>query len=545
LEYVADPRTTSRVILIGLDGATWDVIDPLLADGRLPNIASLIARGTRGTLLSTIPIASWPAWPAMMTGKYPGKHGVYHHHRRRGYRDQVVTSRDVRAETIWAALSRHGRTVAVMAVPMTYPPVAINGAMISGIPMPPGLHAYPDQFAEEVSRAAPGYPLIGRWRMTLRQRGLNGVVSRVERSLGLSLCAALHVWRRESWDAFLCVFGELDGVQHQVPWTREEATAAEPAQRAAVARCYELADAAIGEIVAAAGADVTIALASDHGFGETRKTLYLNRWLAQGGWLTPAPRLKRRLHLMRRSLRDVAARFGVDVGGRAGSVPVWLPRMERPAVRDAVDWTRTRAFGVDADLDGIYLNVRGREPQGIVQPGSEYEEIREALIASLSQLRDTETGEAVIAWARRREDVFAGPYVEEAPDIVYLTADNSYHESGSLNGTAVMGRDPEQRAGCHRREGVFVIAGPAARRQGTLGRCRIVDVAPTLLHILGLPVSEDADGEVLLDALDQDYLGHRPVERCAPGAAPMADGDEYSPDEQQAVEEQLRGLGYM
>lgn len=542
------PNAKSRVALIGLDGATFEVIDPLLAGGRLPHIRALIERGTRAPLLSTIPITSWSAWPAMMTGKHPGKHGVYHYHRRDGYRQRVISSLDVHAETLWETLSRHGRRVAAIGVPVTYPAAKINGALVSGVPMPPGIHAYPPRLADRLAYAVPGYPATSSgsdWGRIRRVRGARALVRHLERSVDLSLGATLRLWRSSEWDCFVCVFCELDRVQHLLPWP-EDGNAADAAERRALlARCYEKADEAVGKLVAAIGDDATIAIVSDHGFGENRKTFYLNRWLADQGWLTPKPGGRRQLRVVRRTVDQALGAVGFEVGGLLGQIPLWLPRFGWRSPLELMDWDRTRAFGASADLDGVYVNVRGRESAGVVEPGAEYEDTREALIAGLLQVTDPDTGERLIEWARRREEVFRGPYCEQAPDVIYMTRDNSYPESGRLDVATAIGAEPAGRAGGHRLEGVFVLAGPAARRGAALNACRIVDVAPTLLHVLGLPIAEDVDGEVLAEALDQDHLGHRSIEFCEPSRRPPGESTDYSPAEQRALEDQLRGLGYM
>jgi len=538
-------QTKSRVVLIGLDGATFEVMDPLIAEGKLPHIASLIERGARSTLLSTIPITSWSAWPALMTGKYPGKHGVYHHHHREGYRERVISSGDVHAETLWETFGRHGRRVAVIGVPVTYPPRQVNGAMVSGPPMPPGVHAHPAALADELSLAVDGYPsacLGVDWGSILRLRGAGALVRHLERCFDLSLRAALHLWRRAAWDFFACAFCELDRAQHLVPWPHDLSRPGAAARRGLVKRCYQKADQVVGELVAAAGKDSTIALVSAHGFGENRKTFYLNRWLAEQGWLALESRPRRRWRMVRCALDEALGSVGLEIGGLFGELPVWVPRCDARCPLELLDWRRTRAFAAAADLDGMCVNLRGREPQGIVEPGAEYEDVRDALIAALKQVRDPDTGEPIVAWARRREDVFHGPHLDRAPDVVYMTRDNSYPQSGQLDLAPGLGPTGAGRAGGHRAQGVLILAGPAIKRGAALAECRAVDVAPTLLRAVGFPLAEDLDGEVLMAALDHDYLEHGLAGRGERLPAEASAG--YSPEEERAMEQQLRSLGF-
>ena len=483
----------------------------------------------------------------MMTGQYPGKHGVYHYHHRDGHRERVISSLDVAAETMWGALTKLGRRVAVVGVPVTYPPATINGVMVSGVPMPPGVHGEPRDVAEQLSLEVPAYPASASgadWGRIFRVRGPGALVRHLERSFDISANAVLQVWRREAWDAFLCVFCELDRVQHLMPWPEDPARRGAERQRALLTRCYEKADRVVGELVAAFGTDVTVALVSDHGFGENRRTFYLNRWLADQGWLAMKPGGDVRLRLRRVTLDRVLGAVGLEVGGLFGGAPVWLPRIERWRLMESIDWSRTRAFGATADLDGVYINVSGREPRGIVEPGEEYEDVRDALIRTLVEIRDPDTGQHMVVWARRREEVFHGPFVERAPDIMYMTSGNRYPESGRLDAAPAIGA-LGGRAGGHRLEGIFVLAGPAARACHSLGECRIVDVAPTLLHVIGLPIADDLDGRVLLTALNDEFIQQRPVAFRKASTAVASEAGEYSAEEQRALEEQLRGLGYM
>lgn len=545
---MADLRSQAkcRLVLIGLDGATFEVIDQLRAEGRLPHIASLIQRGTRASLLAGIPISGCSGWTTLVTGKYPGGHGIFGSHHREGYRERAINSHDVRAEALWEMLGRHGLRAAVIGAPVTYPPPRVNGVMVSGPPMPRGVHAYPAELAEELSLAVDGYPsacLGVDWGSILHLRGAGALERHVERCFDLSLRAALQVWRREAWDLFACAFCELNRVQRLVPWPDDLSRRGAAARRALVQRCYQKADQVVGELVAATGKGCTIALVSAYGFGENRKTFYVNRWLADQGWLALKSRPRRRWRMALGILDEALGAVGFEIGGIFGKIPVWLPRRGAMALHEVVEWPQTRAFAASADLDGIYINLRGREPQGIVEPGVEYEETRGALITMLRDIRDPDSGQPVVVWARRREEVFHGPYLDQAPDVVYATRRHGYPQSGELDVAPELRATDAGGAGGHRAHGVLILAGPAVKRGATLAECRAVDVAPTLLRAAGFPIAQDLDGEVLMAALDQECLEHEPA---GPGEGVPAEADAgYSPEEERAMEQQLRGLGFM
>ena len=539
-------NSPNSLVLIGLDAASFDVMDALVADGRLPHLESLIERGTRASLVSPLPLGPSSAWVTLVSGKRPGAHGIYACHHRDGYVERDINSSDVRVETLWDILSAAGLRVAVAGVPGTYPPKPVNGIMVSGGPAPPGLHVHPAEDSHDLSHAAPGYPFgacLAEWGTVFRGGGARAIARHLALSFEHSLGAALHLWRREPWDLFVWAFGELERAHRFLPWPEDGTGAAATERRRLVERCYERADRVLGRLVSAAGPRATFALISTIGFGEHRGAFYVNRWLADQGWLAARPNVKMRLRAVRATVDEALSALGFDLGGLAGALPMWLPRRVSPPTRDLIDWRRTRAFAASADICGICVNLRGREPEGIVEPGAEYEETRAALIASLKGVRDPDTGGSMISWAGRREEMFRGPRLEDAPDIIYVTRDNAWLASDRLDVAPAAGDKACDRRGGPRYAGAFVLAGPAARRGAVVSECRIVDVAPTLLRILGAPIPDDMEGEVLTAALDAGYLDARRTRPTADSAPDQA--VEYSPEEQRAIADRLRSHGCM
>ena len=542
------PSASSRapLVLIGLDGASFEVMDELVADGRLPHIESLIERGTRASLVSSLPLGPSSAWVTLVSGKNPGAHGIYACRHRDGYVERDSSSLDVCVETLWDIVSAAGLRVAVAGVPGTYPPKPVNGIMVSGTPAPRGLHVHPAEDARDLLRAAPGYPFgasLREWGTVFRGGGPRAIARHLGLSFDHSLGAALHVLRRETWDLFVWAFGELDRAQRFLPWPENGTGAAAVERRRLVQRCYEKADGVVGRLVSAAGPRATVALLSTFGLGPTRGAFYINRWLADQGWLAAKRNVRTRLRAVRATVDEALSALGFDLGGLVGALPVWVPRRVNPPTWDLINWRRTRAFAANADTCGIRVNLRGREPQGIVEPGAEYEETRAALIASLRQVRDPDTGGSMVSWAGRREEIFSGPRLDDAPDVIYATRGNARPASDRLDVAPAADGEALDRRGGPRHAGVFILAGPAARRGAVVSECRIVDVAPTLLRILGAPVPDDMEGEMLTGVLDAGYLD---AQRTKPTAGPAPDQTaEYSPEEQRAIADRLRSHGCM
>jgi predicted AlkP superfamily phosphohydrolase/phosphomutase len=376
---------------------------------------------------------------------------------------------------------------------------------------------------------------------------------------------AAYLMDRGAWDCFFVHFGESDTVAHHF-WAAhdphspryDEALAADLGH--AIHTVYQALDRAVGELVTHAGADsspgdLTVMVVSDHGAGGTgERVIHLNRWLAQQGWLRFAPwsafrsaadRVKQLGYALPAALQEWAFR---------GPLRHLLGPLESSARLGGIDWARTRAFSEEANtFPGIWLNVRGREPQGTVDPGAEYERLRGEILARLAGWRNPDTGEAVVARAARREDVYHGSAVDDAPDLVLEPAlDQGYAytflSSRGRPGQPVRRLAPAERLGAkgasmngsHRPEGILILAGSGVQRGVHLAEAQIIDVAPTLLHLLGLPLPTHLDGRVLSEALvpGREVL----VGPEAPGTAQVA--DPYSAEQAAVVGQRLRGLGY-
>jgi predicted AlkP superfamily phosphohydrolase/phosphomutase len=212
----------------------------------------------------------------------------------------------------------------------------------------------------------------------------------------------------------------------------------------------------------------------------------------------------------------------------------------------AVDWSRTRAYYTGLTGQGVYINLAGREATGIVPHGESYEEVRDGLIAALMDLRDPDTGEPVVSAAYRREEIYTGPCVSQLPDVVFSLRDRPYLPSERMAAqTIIEPLPPESSGGRHHPSGVFLAAGPNIHRGAVLDDARLIDVAPTILYTLGLPVPEDMDGHVLTEVFTPEHLAANPVWQGPPSIAPPP-VERYRDEQTDAViAERLRALGYL
>jgi predicted AlkP superfamily phosphohydrolase/phosphomutase len=298
-------------------------------------------------------------------------------------------------------------------------------------------------------------------------------------------------------------------------------------------------------------------LVSDHGFGPAHKSFHVNRFLQECGLLVMGqieghgiPSVLSRVGLTPHRLRNLMRR--VDVLGLRRLVGrmarVTLGRQLDASLALPVDWSRTQAVSGSPATEGIFVNLKGREPQGIVESGAPYEALRERLAAELASLSDPDTGEPLLRAVYRREDLYQGPFLDQLPDLVFDLGDSPYLASDAPPaGRAVIEPLPKDYLqGKHRPTGIFVAAGPDIRKGARILEARIVDVAPTVLYALDLPVPEDMDGRPLLDIFEPDFRAAHPV-RYAKARKPTkaAEGSSYDEEDAAEMERRLRGLGYV
>ena len=290
-----------------------------------------------------------------------------------------------------------------------------------------------------------------------------------------------------------------------------------------------------------------MAVVSDHGFGPHPRTFVRSdRLLADAGLLSAGGGAGRRRArdpraASRTGLRRALRKRWADC--RPAPATGWPPA--RPAL-SRVDWSRSQAYRIPLypPAEGIVVNLRGRQEQGAVEPGEEYERVRDRIIAAFEGLRDPATGAPVVQWAKRREQLYSGAHLDEAPDVVVLF-DPAYKGASGLD--ELFEHVPDQIldefSGVHAMEGIFAIAGEGVTAGVELGRRSIVDVAPTLLALLGRPVPSDTDGAVMSEALrDEVAVRERPgsYQERAGGDDPV-----MSPEEEATLERSLRDLGYL
>lgn len=550
-----------RLFVLALDGATFDLLLPWMQQGHLPNLRALLSSGVHGSLESTYPPLTAPAWASFMTGKLPGGHGLMEFFRRdpSSYR-QVLNSRaDIDGRSIWRVLSEAGKHVGVVSVPLTWPPEPVRGFMVTGLLTPRRkdvTYTHPPELAAELDQAVGGYHLQHTEKYVTDNP--DRLLREEHAILENRLDAARYLMSNKPWDFFMLHILGTDVLQHGFwhdmdPSHVQHTPEGHRRYGRVILDFYRRIDQRLPELLELLPEDAYVMVMSDHGFGPLRKYINFNTWLLQEGFLV----LKRNVWTR---LRHLAFRLGYgyrlawDIGARTGIVR-WIIQLGRGNQEQTqrkvflsladVDWSRTRAYSA-GNFGQLYVNLEGREPQGSVAPGREFEAVLRDLEAALRGLRDPDSGEPVVDRIWRGPELWQGPYADRAPDLFFFTREMLYKAMGLSDfGSNRVFDDLYGTRAHHHMDGIFMLSGPMIRRGHRLEGARLVDLAPTIYHLMGVPIPTDLDGNVLVEALDGELASRPPTYESGRGHDQGQTDGGYSSDEEAALVEMLRDLGYV
>ncbi len=451
-------RSQRKLFVLSLDGVPCSFLEILTREAVLPNRARLLTAGGVRRMAATQPAVSSVAWSTYMTGQNPGKHGIFGFVDRTpgSYEMFVPTSRNMVSSTLWEVLSRAGKRVVVVNVPLTYPPRPVNGVLVSSF-LCPSLDkvAYPREVSELLKGMGYRIDIDSRLGHTSREEFVRDLDLTLEKRFE----AAFALMCQKSWDFSQLHVLETDRMNH-VLWEDYEQGASP--EREAFLDFYRRLDSRIGDLLGRLPPATDLVLLSDHGFCLLEKEVYLNRFLEERGWLEFE-------HRPARNLGDIGP------GARAYSLAPGR----------------------------VFLHLRGREPKGMIQGREEYRTLREGLAADLLGLRDPESGRQVIAQVLRGEEISHNPAWGEfpislsgrflAPCDLLAVAHDGYDLKGNLSREAVFGR--ASLAGMHTGHGAFIFI---RGRNIRVAAPNLRDLFPTILEMAGVSHEEDIDGECLL-----------------------------------------------
>ncbi len=529
-------------ILIGLDGATFTVLESMIESGAMPFLKEFIDDGVRAELLSTPNPLTPPAWTSMITGRSPGNHGIFDfiwaEQREHDHYFTLHNFRDIQCETIWSMVSRQNGRAGSLNFPLMSPPPEISGFVVPGLVSWKHLrrNVYPRNLYEEL-KSIPGFSARElAWDFALEKKAAKGV-PREEHENWVDF----HIRRERQWfdvvrhvmknhpcDLLAVLFDGMDKIQH-IAWPSLDPTYFPESPSPWDCRMRDLCiayfrelDEFLAEISALAGPDARIFMGSDHGFGPSTYVVRINTWLQREGYL---------------KWKEIDQ---LDERDKAGAQRL----IDNHFVM--LDWDKTTAYARSTTSNGIYIRVaKNGKDAGV--PIEKYESFRNDLIEKLRGIKHPETGEPVIERVLKKEEAFPGSNNAQAPDLTLVMRDRSF--VSILNKEPIVGLRPEVE-GTHYPEGVFLARGPGIQQSVTLPQLSILGVAPALLYSLGLEIPSDFEGRFPTEAFTEDQLARCPVTVSEPTNTPDAFARDSTPivtsqEEDDEIYKRLRALGYV
>ncbi len=548
-----------KVVLLGLDGGTFRLITPWAEGGHLPNFARLFQEATWGKLASTIPPTTPPAWAACLTGKNPGKHGIY------DFRESplkyperpLINLSSMQGRKLWHLFNAAGKKAAIVNVPITYPPEAIDGLMVSGMmtPSDDSDYAYPADLKAEIQRTIPDYVVnidIPKYDVELEADALR-FMDDIDHSFLKRKELFFYLMENKEWHFFMIVFIIMDRIQHlfwkyiDPQWELYHSRMAKKI-RPRILASFKMVDDMLAELRSRLR-DIPLIIMSDHGFGSTRQWFNVNTWLANNGYLKVRPEVlsRKRLFNFFMNLND-SALVKALVPRKIQSVVRGKVRGTRSTFKSdleaALDYSGTRAFFASIPSQGIFINVK-REGGGLVEPGTEYDQLRAEIKAKLLDLKQEKTGQRVVERVYYREEIYSGDQTQYAPDILFVAQNYGCLGRQLLGLKPIFQPSHQTPNGFHRPDGIFLAAGPQFKAGFELQNAAIIDVAPTILHLCGQPIPDDMDGQVLTEAFTPEFLSGRQIQKVSAETFAQSRKQEFSTQETDEIARRLRSLGYL
>lgn len=531
----------TEALVIGLDAATWRVLDPLIESGELPNITALIDDGVRGSLSTTTPPMTPLAWTSMATGTNPGRHGIFDFLEQDKETGDISPTDFSKMDTpaFWDVFASEGRTVGVVNFPLAHPPREIDAFFVGGIPAHERQKiAYPDKvqaYLEEIDYLVHPHvdPEIDPDRFYHAVRDLTE--TQVEATINLA--------ERHDPELLWTVLMGIDWVQHHF-WGRtidgEDA----------LAEFHRYIDEVVGRLVDVVSDDGHIILVSDHGARLVDGVIHLNSLLEDLGYLErqqPDQGIGARVRNHVLSVGwDIAVRLPPGVKrllkrrvsndvqeGMKAAVGAGQSRLD-----EEIDWAESKAYSYGY-MGRVFVNSDEHTSIGPV-PRRDIEQLREDIREDLLSVTHPETGESIFETVLTREEVYSGGKIDESADLIAVPENWKHSVFGDFGEEWI--HPPEHRIADHDGGGIFVFSGPGV--SGNIGAIDITEVVPTLLHTCGLPIVDSMDGDIREDLLSEAFkesLDHRTVS-TVPVTLPKQD---IAQENERDVEERLEELGYM
>ena len=561
-------NSKTKIAIFGIDGATWRLIKPWADKGLLPTISHLMENGLSGPLASTNPPVTAPAWSSMITGRNPGKHGLFDftEHKSDAYGVSYTFGGKRKCPSIWKLLSLRGYRVGVVNVPMTYPPETINGYMISGMDTPDETSPfiYPHTLKKEIWSKAGGIQLdihhLGYMNTDAKRFDvLNQLVRIEEKRFDL----IKFLYKNYPTDIFMVVFNAVDQVQHHF-WHYMDKDHPRFDQRGhekfgdAILNVYKKIDSLLAKLLELFGDDTLYMLVSDHGFGPaSNKFVSLNKALAEGGFLSfteTSSTISKVTDHINGILRNT---LSPKIKQKISNLLPWArAKMESMTSTAHIDWQKTKAYAFEISVTSpnIWINLKNKRPKGCVDE-KDYKSLVEDIKNWLLSIKDPETGSRAIHRIYEKFEIYTGPALEDAPDLILSWWEGDGFTprpsvvKGEISSNPIVERiyEPlkggQEWGGTHTSEGIVLLYN-SKMASGSLIDANITDIAPTIFSALGEPLDKDFDGKSLVPFNISRKTQPHPM-KSQEVQSEVSDKTQISDAELDKIKNRLSMLGYI
>jgi len=560
-------QSSKKTLLVGLDAACWEYLDPLLEANQMPTLRGLMNSGMWGTMHSTMPPWTPTAWASIATGKNPGKHGVFDMLQRQpgSYAFTPTNATERMGTPFWKRLNEHELRTGLVNVPFTYPPDHVDGFVVCGFGTPGSVPdvTYPnDILAWITNEFGPYQPAVDA--KFLRTAPPSEILDLETKHQSRQVQIALGLTERYSVDVLIINLMLTDHANHKMP------------DMAQIYEAYRRADTDLNNLIEGFRPD-NVMLFSDHGSNRLKGNFLLNAWLRDRGYYVQAENVPAersaalnwvlvqwlQVHqgwsgpqekVVRRLARDGLLRLPDRIKQQFwDKVETSVPfARDHVLLSDQPDYTRTPVFPGSVYSGLLYFNLIDREPTGVIQP-EERNELASKIASELRQVEEPKTGVPLFSNVYTAKDLYTGPATQHAPDLIIdgydggwgIQASKYVPTSESTSDRYFVQIGNHRDFGWHSRDGIFLFSGQDFQARQATRSGHVMDIPATLLHLYGVPIPEDYDGRVLAETMIPELCQQPIVHQSGDDEATRPGDHAYSAEEAEELVNHLRALGYL
>ncbi len=547
-----------EILIIGLDGMHWGLLNQFINNGLMPNVKKIVKGGAYSPLITPFPPLTPVAWTSFQTGLKPENHGLmdFFYREEKSYMAYPYDATMNKGKSIWKYLSEKGKSVGSINMPMTYPPQKVNGYIVAGTltPVDADIFTYPKELSAELKRELGKYYI--HHTVVYEKGKIPDFLKQQRDIMNNRTKAALYLMKNHPVDVMMLHYLGTDRIQHELWHVMDsEHPAYNPAEscyKTGIDQFFRKLDANIGKIIKEVPDKCRIILMSDHGFGPVHEYFHVNTFLYKKGFLkfkkdplTFFKRLFFNCGFTPGNVYKIMSRLGISNLRRTTNISRRYELLRKIFLSfNNVDWKNTKAYSL-GNFGQIFINIKGREPLGVVSPGEEYINTINAITEKLKNLKNRQK-KKVIDEVYNGKD-FYGKSGNNIPDIIFKTKELKIYPLGTADFSSSNIIEPIYgHTGNHRMDGIFSITGEGVKLGKINKKIFIYDIFSLICYITGVPIPKKLDGKFNSGIFTQQHLkNYKPFYTNKPIVSYNNNNNELSKEEKETVKRHLSDLGYM